>query len=383
MKSSVIKKIFVALATVMAIFMLFSVTAFAEDYGNFSYTPVTPENDEFEAYNEISGYNAGDDATDTVVVLPDMIEDVPVTGISASAFSGKENLTEVIIPDSVTSISNAAFYNCKNLKIVVIPDSVTFIGDSAFQGCESLEYVIIGNGVKEIGDLAFKDCKALKSLDLGTSVETIGNGAFFGCDALTNVYVPASVKNIGSLAFGFVQNGNTESAVSGFAFFTDSNDALYDYNMKYSANDEDVSGVATSFSAFSITSKVTPCGDDAHAVSFANIRPATEAYEGLDIAQCSTCNAVVTRPNTELAPVDKGISAYISLILGVVAVIAVVVYAMMYVKKAKQNREKAIAEYKAGKTLSDMELKKKYDAKLEAKYQKKRAKQEKRLEIFK
>ena len=43
----------------------------------------------------------------------------------------------------------------------------------------------------------------------------------------------------------------------------------------------------------------------------------------------------------------------------------------------------AIAEYKAGKTLSDMALKEENDAKLEAKYQKKRAKQEKRLEIFK
>ena len=55
----------------------------------------------------------------------------------------------------------------------------------------------------------------------------------------------------------------------------------------------------------------------------------------------------------------------------------------MYVKKAKSNRAKAIAEYKEGKALSDMELKKNYDAKLEAKYQKKKAKQEKRLEIFK
>lgn len=376
MKSSVIKKIFVALATVMAIFMLFSVTAFAEDYGNFSYTPVTPENDEFEAYNEISGYNAGDDATDTVVMLPDAIEDIPVTGISASAFSGKENLTEVIIPDSVKTISNAAFFNCKNLKIVVIPDSVTYIGDSAFQGCEALEYVIIGNGVKEIGDLAFKDCKALKSVDLGTAVETIGNGAFFGCDALADIYVPDSVKNIGSLAFGFVQNGDAESSVGGFTFYTKANAALDAYN---AVESEDTSAVAT---AFNVKSGVAVCGDDAHAVSFVNIRPATDAYEGLDIAQCSSCKAVVTRPNTEVAPVEKGISSYISLIIGIVIVVAIVVYALMYVKKSKQNREKAIAEYKAGKTLSDMELKNKYDAKLEAKYQKKRAKQEKRLEIF-
>ena len=380
MKSSVIKKIFVTLATVLAIFMLFSVSAFAEDYGNFSYTPVTPENDEFEPYNEIAGYNAGDDATDTGVVIPDAIEDVPVTGIKASAFSGKENLTEVVIPDSVTIISNAAFYNCKNLKVVVIPDSVTYIGASAFQGCEALEYVIIGNGVKEIGDLAFKDCKALKSLDLGTSVETIGNGAFFGCDSLTKVYIPDSVKNIGSFAFGFVQDANAESAISGFTFYTSGNVAVGAYNAANTPASDDTSAEAV---AFNFENNATRCADDAHTVSFANIRPATDAYEGLDIAQCADCYAVVTRPNTDIAPVDKGISSYISLIIGVVLVIAVVVYALMYVKKAKSNRAKAIAEYKEGKALSDMELKKNYDAKLEAKYQKKKAKQEKRLEIFK
>lgn len=380
MKSSVIKKIFVALATVMAIFMLFSVTAFAEDYGNFSYTPVTPENDEFEAYHEISGYNAGDDASDTVVLIPDVIEDIPVTKISASAFSGNENLTEVIIPDTITIISNAAFYNCKNLKIVVIPDSVTYIGESAFQGCESLEYVIIGNGVKAIGDIAFKDCKSLKSLDLGSSVETIGNGAFFGCDALTDVYIPDSVINIGSLAFGYTQNGDTETAVSGFTFLTKANEALDAYNTDNASNEEDTSDIAL---AFDVANHIVPCSNDAHTVSFANIRPATDSYEGLDIAQCSVCKKIVTRPNTDVAPADKGASAYISLAIGVVIVVAIVVYALVYIKNAKKHREEAIAQYKAGKTISDMDLKKKNDAKLEAKYAKKRAKQEKRLEIFK
>ena len=380
MKSSVIKKVFVAFATVMAIVMLFSVTAFAEDYGNFSYTPVTPENDEFEPYHMISGFNAGDDATDTVVIIPDVIEDVPVTKINASAFKGKTNLTEVVIPNTVTTIANAAFMDCKNLKIVVIPDSVTYIGDSAFQGCEALEYVIIGNGVKEIGSLAFKDCKNLKFVDLGTTVETISSGAFFGCNALTEIYIPDSVKNIGSLAFGFVQDGNAESSVNGFAFYTNANTAIDVYNAANSASGEDVSEMAVTFA---VNKGVKACGDDAHTASFVNIRPATDAYEGLDVAQCSTCKAVATRANTEVTPVEKGFSAYISLIIGVVAVAAVVVYALMYVKKSKKNREKAIAEYKAGKPLSDMELKEKYDAKMEAKYQKKRAKQEKRLEIFK
>lgn len=384
MKSTVLKKIFMTVAAVVAIIMMMSVTAFAEDYGNFSYTPVESENGEFEPYNKISSYNAGDDATDTVVVIPSAIEDIPVTIISASAFNGRTMPTEVIIPDTVTTIENAAFMNCTSLETIIIPDSVTYIGESAFQGCTALKNVVIGNGVKEIGDLAFKGCTSLARLDLGDSVETVGSGAFFGCDALTKLYAPDSLKNIGSLAFGFIQSGNNEAAVSGFTFLTDANTAVDTYNEQYEAElalsntTEDILAAP-----FTVTKGVKACDSEAHAVSYETVRKATDAYEGLDLAQCGTCLSVVTRANTDITPVEKSISDYISLILGVAVVVALVVYILIYIKKAKTHREKAIAEYKAGKTLSDVELKNKQEAKEEAKYAKKRAKQEKRLEIFK
>ena len=73
----------------------------------------------------------------------------------------------------------------------------------------------------------------------------------------------------------------------------------------------------------------------------------------------------------------------IALILCAVAAVACVVIILGYIKKSKAHRAASIAEYKAGKTLSDVELKNKQEAKEEAKYAKKRAKQEKKLEIFK
>ena len=108
-------------------------------------------------------------------------------------------------------------------------------------------------------------------------------------------------------------------------------------------------------SVFTVVNNATRCADDAHTVSFANIRPATDSYEGLDIAQCADCYAVATRPNTEVAPVEKGLSSYISLILGVVCVVLVVVFGLMYVKKSKANREKAIAEYIRNQLQQDYE----------------------------
>lgn len=378
MKSTNLKKFLITMAVMVAVIMAFGVTAFAEDYGNFSYTPVTSEEDEFEPYNVIASFNAGDDTTDTVIVVPDYIEDVPVTIIGASAFNGRTLPTEVIIPDTVTTIENAAFMNCTSLETIIIPDSVTYIGESAFQGCTALKNVIIGNGVKEIGDIAFKGCTALTALDLGDSVETIGNGAFFGCDALAKVYVPASVNAIGSFAFGFVQDGSNEAPVSGFAFYTAAaNEAIDAYNTVVAT--EDVSDAAAG--AFIVNTGVNACAE--HNATLELVRKATDTHEGLELGQCADCLSIVTKANTDVEPVEKSFKNYISVIIVVVLLAALVVYCLVYVKKAKAHREASIAEYKAGKVLSDVELKNKQEAEEEAKYAKKRAKQEKKLEIFK
>lgn len=378
MKSTNLKKFLITMAVMVAVIMAFGITAFAEDYGNFSYTPVTSEEDEFEPYNVIASFNAGDDTTDTVIVVPDYIEDVPVTTIGASAFNGRTLPTEVIIPDTVTTIENAAFMNCTSLETIIIPDSVTYIGESAFQGCTALNNVIIGNGVKEIGDIAFKGCTALTALDLGDSVETIGNGAFFGCDALAKVYVPASVNAIGSFAFGFVQDGSNEAPVSGFAFYTAAaNEAIDAYNTVVAT--EDVSDAAAG--AFIVNTGVNACAE--HNATLELVRKATDTHEGLELGQCADCLSIVTKANTDVEPVEKSFKDYISVIVVVVLLAALVVYCLVYVKKAKAHREASIAEFKAGKVLSDVELKNKQEAEEEAKYAKKRAKQEKKLEIFK
>ncbi len=382
MKSTNLKKFLITMAVMVAVIMAFGVTAFAEDYGNFSYTPVSSEEDEFEPYNVIASFNAGDDTTDTVIVVPDYIEDVPVTAIGASAFNGRTLPTEVIIPDTVTTIENAAFMNCTSLETIIIPDSVTYIGESAFQGCTALKNVVIGNGVKEIGDIAFKGCTALTALDLGDGVETVGNGAFFGCTALTDVYVPATVKSIGSFAFGFVQDGSNEAPVSGFAFYTaDANEALDAYVNLAAVETIPEDTTTDVVTAFAVNTGVNACAE--HNATLKLVRKASDTHEGLELGQCADCLSIVTKANTDVEPVEKSFKDYISVIIVVVIIAALVAYCLIYVKKSKAHRETAIAEYKAGKVLSDVELKNNQEAKEEEKYAKKRAKQEKKLEIFK
>ena len=74
----------------------------------------------------ITGYSGGA----TSVVIPDRINNLPVTTIGGSSFAGKR-LTNVAIPDTITCIEGSAFYRNK-LTEVHIPKSVSDIGWGAF-----------------------------------------------------------------------------------------------------------------------------------------------------------------------------------------------------------------------------------------------------------
>jgi hypothetical protein len=61
-----------------------------------------------------------------------------VTGIGASAFTDRTNLTSIVLSSSVTSIGASAFSGCTSLTNITIPSSVTSIGASAFSDCRRL-----------------------------------------------------------------------------------------------------------------------------------------------------------------------------------------------------------------------------------------------------
>lgn len=97
----------------------------AETSANFTYFPA-------QGQVTITGHSnpVGD------LVIPDMIEYLPVTRIGDEAFYGCAALTSIAIPDSVTHIGDAAFRGCTGLSSVTIPNSVTSFGYwTAFSGC--------------------------------------------------------------------------------------------------------------------------------------------------------------------------------------------------------------------------------------------------------
>ncbi|SEM60218.1 Leucine rich repeat-containing protein [Butyrivibrio sp. ob235] len=66
---------------------------------------------------------------------------VPVRIIGNHAFSSRDDLVEVAIPNSVHTILGFAFHNCGNLKKISLTDSVTEYLDGGTRQCESLEEI--------------------------------------------------------------------------------------------------------------------------------------------------------------------------------------------------------------------------------------------------
>ncbi len=148
------------------------------------------------------------------VVIPAVIEALPVTTIGARAFLDGAGLTRVTIPDSINAFGDGAFRNCTALATVTIGHSVTAIGNGAFAGCSSLPSFTVDPANPSFtsfdGVLFNKERTALVQYPIGRSdsqytipesVTTIGEDAFSGGTSLTRVTIPAGVTAIGHRAF--------------------------------------------------------------------------------------------------------------------------------------------------------------------------------------
>ena len=121
--------------------------------------------------------------------------------IGDNAFSGCEDLTNIILPESVTEIDSFAFKECVGLTSIVIPNSVSKIKEGAFSECKSLERIVLPESIAYIDDGVFYCCESLKGIIIPNSVRFIGNYSFKGCKNLTNVVVSGTIDSFGIEAF--------------------------------------------------------------------------------------------------------------------------------------------------------------------------------------
>ncbi len=214
-------------------------------------SPVSPDALTYTVNQDTQGITlTGYTGDETVVVLPDSIDGLPVTVIDENAFANQENLCALYIPDSVTvigfgalkdcnaletlrtpvievqdhpyfgalfgaasyeinasevpdsltavilgesiqSIPPYAFYDCNSITCVSLPKTLTAVEKFAFRSCSSLEYLNLADtSLQSVGTRALTDCMALLRFDLPATVTSIGEGVLEGCGSLSAMTLP-------------------------------------------------------------------------------------------------------------------------------------------------------------------------------------------------
>lgn len=210
-RKSFIKKLTAAVAVVVAIVIgVFAFVGYkkSESILKFSSNPTG-----------VSVY-AGKYYNSAIVNIPAANGNKQVTEIADNAFSGKNNITKVVLPSTITKIGNNAFNGATALESINIPDGVTYIGSSAFNGCKNLKTITIPEKTVEIGSAAFSGCENLTEI---TIVARDGDINGFAEDWKEGL--PSYTK----IKMGFVINLDYNGATSG----VDTNKPVIGVNENY------------------------------------------------------------------------------------------------------------------------------------------------------
>lgn len=98
--------------------------------------------------------------TPSEVILPEELENLPVTRIGNGAFQSNTSLKKVTLPSGILVIGEKAFSGCTRLQSISFPDGLTEISASAFENCSNLSSVLLPESVHAIGPWAFSNCKS-------------------------------------------------------------------------------------------------------------------------------------------------------------------------------------------------------------------------------
>ena len=137
-------------------------------------------------------------ASDTVLKVPETLDNLPVKGTYPSAFSSC-TAEEIVLPEGMESLREMTFYNCTYLKNVTLPQSMKTVGNNCFDSCTALVSADLG-GATEIGEGVFTKCDLLASITLSGNCTSIENGKvpFSTCYALEEINVTDGDGNFSS-----------------------------------------------------------------------------------------------------------------------------------------------------------------------------------------
>ena len=120
--------------------------------------------------------------------------------IGSLAFSGCP-IEDLALPPGLESIGEFAFEYCAQLRTVAFPDSIARICECAFDACKLLREVVLPKALTEISGHTFYRCSSLSKLTVSGQVTKIGFNAFGECTSLADVMLSDSITEIGTFAF--------------------------------------------------------------------------------------------------------------------------------------------------------------------------------------
>ena len=203
------------------------------------------------------------------VTIPDTIKDMPVVaigGVGWDAFSLRDTLKSVTIPDSVREIGWGAFDSCVSLERVTLGKGVKIINAYAFDECPKLNYTSYENGyylgnadnpylalvfmaahAKEavfhpdtriICGYALKECAKLRDLAIPEGILSVASYAF---PKLNTVTFPSTMEYISPSVFQMSDTLEEITVAEGNTHYKSVDGSLFTYDgrilMKYAAPD--------------------------------------------------------------------------------------------------------------------------------------------------
>jgi BspA type Leucine rich repeat region (6 copies) len=191
------------------------------------------------------------------MVIPEMIDGLPVEWIKWGAFSGCPGMTNISLPD--TMIYSLGFVEYTNLQAIevdpanpvyssfdgvlfnhdqtellecpagrggsfTVPDTVTNLVSYGFTGCNKLTSVTLGAGLTSIPSGAVEVCSSLTNVTIPDTVTNIGAQAFWGCEQLPSITLPPQLPYIAEATFYNCTNlsavaiPNSVTVISNLAF---------------------------------------------------------------------------------------------------------------------------------------------------------------------
>lgn len=139
--------------------------------------------------------------SNSLVEVPGIVGETPVVAIGENAFASRQDILQVILPDSIRRIEKSAFRECSAMVKINLPDNLREIGEFAFQKCSQLSEVNLPANLETLGNCSFDGCACLKQVALPEGIIKLDGGQFRNCSQLERIEFSAKIQRLDGTAF--------------------------------------------------------------------------------------------------------------------------------------------------------------------------------------